>query len=111
MKIAHAAIREKNLPYRIFTGKQHFDCYDKFRKTKPKSYQAENGFITDTGEFVDRKTAAKIAFEAGQIDKPVEVLFSEELWCRHDRFNGRYDYNSAIGYFLRESVKNEMSGL
>lgn len=38
------------------------------------------GFVTNTGEFVDRKEAARIAFECGQIKKPVDGLVSEDLY-------------------------------
>jgi len=44
-----------------------------------KFFRAECGFVTDTGEFVDRKEAGRMAFEAGQIDKPTDCLFSENL--------------------------------
>jgi hypothetical protein len=44
----------------------------------------EQGFVTDTGRFVDRKSAWRIADAAGQISRlpgGVEgLLFSENLW-------------------------------
>lgn len=40
----------------------------------------EEGFITGGGEFVDRKMAAKIAFEAGQIPLPHKTLYSEDIF-------------------------------
>jgi hypothetical protein len=38
------------------------------------------GFVTDTGEFVDRETASKIAYQSGQIKEPKRILYSEDLW-------------------------------
>jgi hypothetical protein len=40
------------------------------------------GFITSTGRFVQRRQAAGIAVEAGQIDAPKwgAELYSEDLW-------------------------------
>lgn len=38
------------------------------------------GFWTSHDRFVDRKEAAKIAFEAGQIPEEKSELFSEDLW-------------------------------
>lgn len=38
------------------------------------------GFVDDKGNFIDRQTAAEIAFACGQIDKPKKTLFSEDLW-------------------------------
>lgn len=41
------------------------------------------GFITSSGEFVDRKTAKRVARRAGQLLPSASVnqeLFSEDLW-------------------------------
>jgi hypothetical protein len=38
------------------------------------------GFVTDTGEFLDRQQAACHAFECGQVDCIQKTLFSEDLW-------------------------------
>lgn len=38
------------------------------------------GFIANDGRFLDRRTAAKIAYGAGQISAPKDELFSEDLW-------------------------------
>ena len=40
----------------------------------------EQGFVTSGGAFIDRETAAKIAFSAGQIKESKKYLFSEDLW-------------------------------
>ena len=53
--------------------------------SRPKGFLklGEQGFITDTNEFLDRPTAAQHALECGQISKlkfnNVD-LFSEDLW-------------------------------
>ena len=43
-------------------------------------YQQDQGFLTDEGEFVSRKEAAKIAFMAGQTNEIKNPLMSEDLW-------------------------------
>jgi hypothetical protein len=40
----------------------------------------EQGFLTNTNRFVDRKEGAKIAFNAGQIKEEIKRLFSEDLY-------------------------------
>lgn len=76
MKIKCAAI--KRIDGVIVEGKNHADCIldSPYGTCKEGSIQ---GFVTDTGDFVDRMRAAEIAFEAGQITKPVDYLFSEDL--------------------------------
>jgi hypothetical protein len=41
--------------------------------------KVKRGFVTNTGEFVDRKKAAKIAKAAGEIKKRVKKLHSSDL--------------------------------
>ena len=38
------------------------------------------GFITNLNRFVDRKEAAQIAYNCGQIKSPKKELFSEDLY-------------------------------
>lgn len=38
------------------------------------------GFLTNTNRFVDRSEGAKIAFDAGQIEKEIKTLYSEDLY-------------------------------
>jgi len=45
-----------------------------------KEYKTIQGFITSTGRFVDRKEAAVIAYNSGQIKEQVKWLFSEDLY-------------------------------
>ena len=40
----------------------------------------EQGFVTSEGRFVDRATAADLAYRAGQIGRKKRSLFSEDLW-------------------------------
>lgn len=44
-----------------------------------KDKDVKRGFVTNTGKFVDRKKAAKIAMAAGEIKKPVKKLHSHDL--------------------------------
>ena len=54
--------------------------YELTGKTVGGSY--EQGFMTDTGEFLDRKTAWFHAWKTGQLltEEYYPNLFSEELW-------------------------------
>jgi hypothetical protein len=49
-----------------------------------RPHDSEQGFVTSTGRFVDRKEAARIALTSGQIkelSRPgLGILFSEDLW-------------------------------
>lgn len=50
-----------------------------------QDYRSEQGFMTDTGDFMRRKPAMRIAEAAGQLLKPItgnrtRDLFSEDLW-------------------------------
>ena len=42
--------------------------------------QEEQGFVTDTGLFVNRFQAGAIAFDAGQTATRKETLLSEHVW-------------------------------
>ena len=44
-----------------------------------KKKNVKEGFETNTGKWVDRKKAAKIAMKAGEIKKPVKKLHSHDL--------------------------------
>ena len=78
--ISYAAIKKND---EIYTGKRH--CNIIHDPTRPKGYLkgCEQGFVTDTGEFLDREAAAKHAIACGQI-KALKFstvdLFSEDLW-------------------------------
>jgi hypothetical protein len=80
----------------VSTGKDHAEVFKKspFGTCKAGSVQ---GFVTNSGRFVDRKEAAKIAFNAGQISKYEEgqILLSEEIWLF-----GEHKYDEEKGYYL-----------
>lgn len=62
----------------IYTGKRHGDIFPQM----PIGFLrcAEQGFVTENGEFVNRNQAAQIAYECGQIPRPKPELFSEDLY-------------------------------
>ena len=50
-----------------------------------KPIVVEEGFFTDKGEFLDRKTAADYAYKCGQLiddaeSEHIDILMSEDLW-------------------------------
>lgn len=75
--IKSAAIRKDG---KIYTGTKH--CYILSDKSRPFGFLkgGEQGFVTETGEFVDRETAAKIAFECNQISYLKKRLYSEDIF-------------------------------
>lgn len=66
----------------VVCGRRHHDCFGIICSTgfEFKKYKHIQGFITTNNLFVDRKEAAKIAFEAGQTDTLKKSLFSEDLY-------------------------------
>ncbi len=80
----------KNQPKNIQTGfvicgHRHHNClgtlYGIFKEDVALKKQFYiQGFLTSDNEFVDRKDAAKIAYDAGQIKTEVDLLFSEDLY-------------------------------
>lgn len=65
----------------IYTGRRHHNIIND--NVKQFFNGCEQGFITDTGEFVSREEALKIAIECNQIIKKCgnsEVLYSEDVW-------------------------------
>ena len=79
MKIKEAAIWYNG---KIYVGRRHNDVIKKMVEEcgiKPPA-SGHQGFVTEDGHFVSREAGARIAFEAGQIDKPRTVLFSEDLY-------------------------------
>lgn len=51
------------------TGLKTFECGESVQ-----------GFLTNKNRFVDREEGAIIAFDAGQIEKEKETLYSEDLY-------------------------------
>lgn len=75
----------------VVSGRRHHNCFytvsvftakppinDDFHKVNENI--STQGFLTNTDRFVDRKEAAKIAFEAGQVPELYEQLISEHLY-------------------------------
>lgn len=61
----------------IELGMRHHDIFHRFHG---ELIETEQGFYTSKGRYVDRKEGAEIAYAAGQIDTPVNKLFSEDLY-------------------------------
>lgn len=75
--IDQAAILSNGILYK---GKRHKDiCINAPKHLNIRKGGIE-GFVTTSGVFLDRKQAAKLAYEAGQISEPVESLKSEHLY-------------------------------
>jgi len=78
MKIKCAAI--KAVSGQVFEGRNHAVCFQLMKEAGlPSERYSPCGFVTDEGEFVDRITAAEIAYKAGQTKKLESPLFSEDL--------------------------------
>jgi hypothetical protein len=61
------------------TGRSHAECLGKVRDLRAQ------GFVTDSGRFVFRDEALRIATAAGQLEgrtkhRPFDLLMSEDLW-------------------------------
>lgn len=76
-KIKCAAIKRSDGV--IVIGKNHAECVQKSPEGTCKNAISTYGFVTEDDKFITRQEAAKIAFEAGQISQPVDMLFSEHL--------------------------------
>lgn len=77
----------QNLPVNIDSGlviygPRHHNCiFTYYRLTGDKTFRKDiQGFITTEDRFVDRREAAEIAFNAGQINETTDCLFSEDLY-------------------------------
>lgn len=83
-KIVRAAIRHKGAVYSVPIPGRHHDCL--LRMAVDGAHCGDpydQGFLTDHGEFVDRRTAKFIAESQQQIREktgPADILFSEDLW-------------------------------
>lgn len=59
----------------------HAWCLAHWRDGSPaKIGKHEQGFMTNSGRFVDREEAGRIAHEAGQTSRLYRCLMSEHLW-------------------------------
>lgn len=64
----------------IYQGKRHKDICISAPKHLNIRKGGIEGFVTNQGLFVDRKQAAELAYECGQIKEPVKELKSEHLY-------------------------------
>ncbi len=87
MKIVAAAVMFDQWIYTMPPPARHYNIvhlmHDKFGIRQDQ--RSEQGFMTDTGDFMRRKPAMMIAENAGQLLKPIpdnrtRDLFSEDLW-------------------------------
>lgn len=88
--VVAAAIRSGGVIITVERPGRHGDCIN-FLHRLGQDY-ADQGFLTNRGRFVDRKQAARIAWEAGQ-GSAREIcngnLFSEDLWNEERSLSGR----------------------
>lgn len=79
LTIAKPALKEKRTG-KIDPAPTNEYSHSEIEKVKGiKDKDVKRGFVTNTGEFVGRKKAAKIAKAAGEIKKPVKKLHSHDL--------------------------------
>lgn len=98
--ILHSAVKS-DCGTIIMRGKSHADCFikGKINNIKMSKRAIDQGFSTNKREFIDREIAANVARRAGQVDKNIKILFSEDLWSKQS--GGKYEYAEEIGYFVR----------
>lgn len=73
----------------VICGRRHHNCFltafelnggKKIEGLSEANAKAVQGFLTSNDIFVDRKEAGRIAFDARQIPKLTDCLFSEDLY-------------------------------
>ncbi|MBX4190100.1 hypothetical protein KW791_02285 [Candidatus Parcubacteria bacterium] len=64
---------------KIYTGKRHNLIIREIVEKTQAPAKGEQGFVTEEDRFVSRSEAAKIAFAAGQIITPKDILYSEDV--------------------------------
>ena len=97
-KVETAAVRVMGT---VFTGQMHFLAFEKAKTAMPEvdfaSTVIEQGYLTNTGRFIDRAEAGRLADAAGQL----EYLSKDE----HDSAVSRLDtHNLAEIKELEEEV-------
>jgi len=76
---------------KVYEGRRHCDCIMIYgeammaeKKTPDIVRSEDQGFVTDTGEFVDREKAYEIAIACGQYNRTsrstLKILFSEDIY-------------------------------
>lgn len=69
----------------VIAGMRHHNCFNTVSILTGDTghhieYEKEQGFLTTHNRFVNRKVAAKIAYDAGQTMIGLGKLFSEDLY-------------------------------
>jgi hypothetical protein len=79
LKIVAAAIQHRG---KLYQGRRHAEIMVQIWDEWGLEYicQEEQGFVTDTGVFVNRFQAGQIAFDSRQTKKVKDNLLSEDLW-------------------------------
>lgn len=95
--IRHAVV--KSIEGQMFLGKSHSDCFHQAMNLniEMSKLACDQGFITNKGRFLDRKAAAKIAINSGQVKDDITILHSEDLW--HLASGGKFEYDTIKGYY------------
>ncbi len=83
--IVAAAIFHDGVTYWVMPpGRHHNVCHLMIEQGLTTDTMRLQGFVTSTGRFVDRREAAVIARNAGQLllvkTNPTDLLFSEDVW-------------------------------
>jgi len=63
----------------VICGRRHYNCESIFKQIATDIANFEQGFITNTNRFVNRKEAYKIAFDANQIIGPNKGYSENEI--------------------------------
>lgn len=77
IKVVEPAVKEKS--GKVLSDSKGFSHSEIEKKAGRKKNQDKRGFLLSTGEFADRKKAAKIAKAAGEVKNPGKKLHSHEL--------------------------------
>ncbi len=77
IKVVEPAVKEKS--GKVISDSKSFSHAEIEKKAGRKKNQDKRGFLLSTGEFADRKKAAKIAKAAGEVKNPGKKLHSHEL--------------------------------
>ena len=67
----------------VVCGHRHHNCFSilfALGRNTSEDGPLVQGFLTDLGNFVDRREGARLSFASEQTDKDVEILFSEDLY-------------------------------
>lgn len=66
----------------VVCGRRHHNCFVVWSKLSGKDFEGNEvqGFLTSKDRFIDRKEAAELALQRGQVSRHAKVLFSEDLY-------------------------------